>query len=168
MKLWMNAGRLVALHEASGAWGVVESDWDHDVPAFLADGGRRSDGPGRCWPVQTGSRAVRRSGSRTRRRRCGPSRRRPCGRWPVGSRSSPASSGEQWAQSSTAGPLHGLGAAVAYAARGESLGPGDVLSTGTLPGCCGLEMRRFPKAGDVVRLEVEAIGTLTNTIGRPR
>ena len=75
---------------------------------------------------------------------------------------------EQWAQSSTAGPLHGLGAAVAYAARGESLGAGDVLSTGTLPGCCGLEMRRFPKAGDVVRLEVEAIGTLTNTIGRPQ
>ena len=63
---------------------------------------------------------------------------------------------------------HGLGAAVAYAARGESLGAGDVLSTGTLPGCCGLEMRRFPKAGDVVRLEVEAIGTLTNTIGRPQ
>lgn len=75
--------------------------------------------------------------------------------------------GERWAQSSTAGPLHGLGAAVAYAARGESLGPGDVLSTGTLPGCCGLEMRRFPKGGDVVRLEVEAIGTLTNTIGQP-
>jgi 2-keto-4-pentenoate hydratase/2-oxohepta-3-ene-1,7-dioic acid hydratase in catechol pathway len=28
-------------------------------------------------------------------------------------------------------------------------------------------MRRFPKAGDVVRLEVESIGTLTNTIGQP-
>ncbi|MEE1765169.1 hypothetical protein [Streptomyces sp. SP18BB07] len=34
------------------------------------------------------------------------------------------------------------GAAVAYAARGESPGPGEVLSSGTLPGCCGLEMRR--------------------------
>lgn len=73
--------------------------------------------------------------------------------------------GEQWAQSSTAGPLHGLGAAVAYAACGESLRPGDVLSTGTLPGCCGLELRRFPRAGDEVRLEVDGIATLTNTIG---
>jgi 2-keto-4-pentenoate hydratase/2-oxohepta-3-ene-1,7-dioic acid hydratase in catechol pathway len=74
--------------------------------------------------------------------------------------------GEQWAQSSTAGPLHSLGAAVAYAARGESLSSGDVLSSGTLPGCCGLEMRRFPESGDEVRLEIEGMTTLTNTIGR--
>ncbi|MEU0425264.1 fumarylacetoacetate hydrolase family protein [Streptomyces canus] len=52
--------------------------------------------------------------------------------------------GEIWAQDSSASPLHDLGAAVAYAARGESLGPGKVLSSGTLPGCCGLEMRRSP------------------------
>ena len=78
--------------------------------------------------------------------------------------------GEVWAQSSTANPLHDLGAAVAYAARGESLSAGDVLSSGTLPGCCGLEMRRFPKAGDEVRLEIDGIGSLTNTVdpaGRP-
>ncbi|MBK3565207.1 SDR family NAD(P)-dependent oxidoreductase [Streptomyces sp. MBT62] len=77
--------------------------------------------------------------------------------------------GEVWAQSSTTSPLHDLGAAVAYAARGESLGPGEVLSSGTLPGSCGLEMRRFPRPGDEVRLELDlgAGGpvTLTNTLG---
>ncbi|MER6952396.1 MULTISPECIES: fumarylacetoacetate hydrolase family protein [unclassified Streptomyces] len=81
--------------------------------------------------------------------------------------------GEVWAQSSTASPLHDLGAAVAYAARGESVGPGEVLSSGTLPGCCGLEMRRFPCPGDEVRLELELGAgkpvTVTNTLGaRPR
>jgi 2-keto-4-pentenoate hydratase/2-oxohepta-3-ene-1,7-dioic acid hydratase in catechol pathway len=73
--------------------------------------------------------------------------------------------GEQWAQSTTANPLHSLGDAVAYAARGEALGPGEVLSSGTLPGLCGLEMRRFPGPGDIVRLEVDGLGSLTNTIG---
>jgi 2-keto-4-pentenoate hydratase/2-oxohepta-3-ene-1,7-dioic acid hydratase in catechol pathway len=73
--------------------------------------------------------------------------------------------GEQWAQSTTANPLHSLGDAVAYAARGEVLGPGEVLSSGTLPGLCGLEMRRFPGPGDIVRLEVDGLGSLTNTIG---
>ncbi|QJY46064.1 SDR family NAD(P)-dependent oxidoreductase [Pseudonocardia broussonetiae] len=73
--------------------------------------------------------------------------------------------GEKWAESTTAGPLHDLGAAVVYAARGESLGAGDVLSSGTLPGCCGLEMRRFPSPGDEVRLEIDGLATLTNVIG---
>uniref|UniRef100_UPI00397AF383 fumarylacetoacetate hydrolase family protein n=1 Tax=Amycolatopsis sp. cmx-4-68 TaxID=2790938 RepID=UPI00397AF383 len=73
--------------------------------------------------------------------------------------------GEVWAHGSTQNPRHGLGAAVAYAACGESLGAGDVLSTGTLPGCCGLEMRRFPGSGDEVRLEIDGIGSLTNRIG---
>lgn len=79
--------------------------------------------------------------------------------------------GSEWANSTTASALHDLGSAVAYAARGERLHPGDVLSSGTLPGLCGLEMRRFPQPGDEVRLELDlAEGdpiTLTNVLGRP-
>ncbi len=77
--------------------------------------------------------------------------------------------GEVWAQGSSASPTHELGAAVAYAARGEWLAPGDVLSSGTLPGLCGLELRRFPQPGDVVRLELDLGAgepvTLTNPLG---
>lgn len=80
--------------------------------------------------------------------------------------------GELSFKSTTRGPMYDLGAAVAYAARGESLGPGDVLSSGTVPGLCGLESCRFPRPGDEVRLELDlAEGepiTLTNTIGRLR
>ena len=76
--------------------------------------------------------------------------------------------GALWAEGSSAAPTHDLGAAVAYAARGEWLEPGDVLSSGTLPGLCGLEMRRFPRRGDEIRLELDLDGgdpvTLTNTL----
>ncbi|MBA5639133.1 fumarylacetoacetate hydrolase family protein [Duganella sp. LX20W] len=72
--------------------------------------------------------------------------------------------GDVWCEGSTANSMYGLGDMVAYAAWGESLRAGDVLSTGTLPGCCGLELGRFPQAGDAVRLEIDGIGTLTNTI----
>jgi 2-keto-4-pentenoate hydratase/2-oxohepta-3-ene-1,7-dioic acid hydratase in catechol pathway len=74
--------------------------------------------------------------------------------------------GTVWCEGTTAAPVHRLGAAVAYAAMGETLYPGDLLSTGTLPGCSGLELCRFPLPGDEVRLEIDGIGALANRIGR--
>jgi hypothetical protein len=43
--------------------------------------------------------------------------------------------------------------------------PADVLSTGTLPGCCGPELDRWLKPDDLVELEVPELGTLANRIG---
>lgn len=65
---------------------------------------------------------------------------------------------------------------VAFAARGAWIGPGDVIGSGTCGGGCLMEMwgrnqRREPaplKPGDEVRLDVEGIGTLTNTVGDPQ
>lgn len=73
--------------------------------------------------------------------------------------------GKVWCEGSTQNPLFDLGEMVAYASMGETLYPGDVLSTGTLPGCCGLELGRFPQPGDTVQLEIDDLGVLTNTIG---
>lgn len=61
---------------------------------------------------------------------------------------------------------------IAYVSRSETLYPGEFFGsgTGTIPEsgknrrCCGLEMGRYLKAGDSVELEVERIGTLTNSI----
>ena len=36
---------------------------------------------------------------------------------------------------------------------------------GTLPGGCGLELDRWLKPGDEVRLEIEGVGTLSNPVG---
>jgi 2-keto-4-pentenoate hydratase/2-oxohepta-3-ene-1,7-dioic acid hydratase in catechol pathway len=73
--------------------------------------------------------------------------------------------GETWVETTSAGAAFSLGDLVAHASAGERLGPGDVLGTGTLPGGCGLELDRWIKPGDVVELELERLGTLTNTIG---
>jgi 2-keto-4-pentenoate hydratase/2-oxohepta-3-ene-1,7-dioic acid hydratase in catechol pathway len=73
--------------------------------------------------------------------------------------------GETWSETSTAGAAHSLGDLVAYASRGERLGAGDVFATGTLPRGCGLELDRWVQPGDVVELELEELGTLTNTVG---
>lgn len=79
--------------------------------------------------------------------------------------------GELWCEGSTARPAHDVGAMLAYASAGERLEPGDVISTGTMPGCCGLECDRWIQPGQTVELEIDGIGTLTNRIdadGVPR
>lgn len=75
--------------------------------------------------------------------------------------------GEVWAEGSTAGAEHDVGAMVQYASLGERLEAGDVLSTGTMPGCCGLELDRWIAPGQTVRLEIDGIGSLTNRVVRP-
>lgn len=79
--------------------------------------------------------------------------------------------GEVWCEGATAGALHDVGAMLAHASAGERLHPGDVISTGTMPGCCGLELDRWIRVGQAVELEIDGIGTLRNRISaeaRPR
>jgi 2-keto-4-pentenoate hydratase/2-oxohepta-3-ene-1,7-dioic acid hydratase in catechol pathway len=72
--------------------------------------------------------------------------------------------GEVWCEGATANPAHDIGEMLAYASKGERLDAGDVISTGTMPGCCGLELERWVKPGQNVELEIDGIGTLTNRI----
>ena len=72
--------------------------------------------------------------------------------------------GELWCEGTTAGPQHDIGAMLAYASAGERLEPGDVISTGTMPGCCGLEVDRWIQPGQTVELEIDGIGTVANRI----
>jgi len=72
--------------------------------------------------------------------------------------------GELWCEGSTAGAQHDVGAMLAHVSAGERLGAGDVFSTGTMPGCCGLELERWLKPGQTVELEIDRIGSLTNRI----
>jgi 2-keto-4-pentenoate hydratase/2-oxohepta-3-ene-1,7-dioic acid hydratase in catechol pathway len=72
--------------------------------------------------------------------------------------------GEVWCEGTPANPQHSLGAMLAYASAGEKLDAGDVISTGTMPGCCGLELGRWIQPGQTVQLEIDGIGTLTNRI----
>ncbi len=72
--------------------------------------------------------------------------------------------GEVWCEGRTAGAAHDVGAMLAYASAGERLEPGDTFSTGTMPGCCGLELDRWIQPGQTIELEIDGIGTLTNKL----
>lgn len=72
--------------------------------------------------------------------------------------------GEIWCKGKTAGASYEPWEMVSYAAMGETLYPGDILATGCLPGCSGLELGRFPQRGDLIQLEIDGLGTLTNRI----
>jgi 2-keto-4-pentenoate hydratase/2-oxohepta-3-ene-1,7-dioic acid hydratase in catechol pathway len=72
--------------------------------------------------------------------------------------------GEVWCEGATAGAAHDVGAMLAYASAGERLEPGDTISTGTMPGCCGLELDRWIRPGQTVELEIDGIGPLRNQI----
>ncbi len=72
--------------------------------------------------------------------------------------------GEVWCEGTTAGAAHDVGAMLAYASAGERLEPGDTFSTGTMPGCCGLELDRWIQPGQTVELEIDGIGTLANRV----
>ncbi len=64
-------------------------------------------------------------------------------------------------------PRYDITEAVAYASLGETLHPGEVMATGTFPGCCALESDQWPQPGDRVALEIDGVGRLENPIGQP-
>jgi len=65
--------------------------------------------------------------------------------------------------SHTSQMIFSLAEQVAHLSTRITLHPGDLILTGT-PAGVGLAKREFLKAGDVVRVWIERIGTLTNTI----
>ncbi|HEY1932390.1 MAG TPA: fumarylacetoacetate hydrolase family protein [Acetobacteraceae bacterium] len=72
--------------------------------------------------------------------------------------------GEEWARTTTAGMLHSLEQIIAFVSRNETLHAGEIIASGTVGGCCGLEMGRFLADGNTIELEVEHIGVLRNKV----
>lgn len=76
--------------------------------------------------------------------------------------------GQSWSSTSTRGMRYTPAEMLAWASRGETLHPGELLSSGTAPGGSGVELDRWLSPGDVLTFHVEGIGSLTNPIGRWR
>ena len=72
--------------------------------------------------------------------------------------------GEEWGSGSSADMQFSMEEIVEYISRDETLFPGDVIGSGTVPGCCGLELDRWIQPGDVVELEADGIGVLRNRV----
>lgn len=72
--------------------------------------------------------------------------------------------GELVAEPASAEAHWSLGEALAHASRSERLYPGEFFGSGTLPGGSGIELGRLLKAGDVIELGIEGIGSVSNRI----
>jgi 2-keto-4-pentenoate hydratase/2-oxohepta-3-ene-1,7-dioic acid hydratase in catechol pathway len=72
--------------------------------------------------------------------------------------------GESMQNGSSKTMVYGVAFLVSYLSQFMSLHPGDVISTGTPPGVgLGMKPQRFLKAGDVVELGIEGLGSQTQT-----
>nr|WP_325265629.1 fumarylacetoacetate hydrolase family protein [uncultured Rhizobium sp.] len=72
--------------------------------------------------------------------------------------------GEKMQNGSSKTMVYGVAFLVSYLSQFMSLHPGDVISTGTPPGVgLGLKPPRFLKAGDVVELGIDGLGTQKQT-----
>ncbi|KQZ15407.1 2-hydroxyhepta-2,4-diene-1,7-dioate isomerase [Mesorhizobium sp. Root554] len=73
--------------------------------------------------------------------------------------------GETMQNGSTKTMVYGVAHLVSYLSQFMSLQPGDIISTGTPPGVgLGMKPQRFLKAGDVVELGIEGLGTQKQNI----
>jgi 2-keto-4-pentenoate hydratase/2-oxohepta-3-ene-1,7-dioic acid hydratase in catechol pathway len=58
-----------------------------------------------------------------------------------------------------------IGEALAHASKSTRLYPGEFFGSGTFPSGAGVEYTNFRlRVGDVVRLEIDEVGSITNTI----
>ncbi len=76
--------------------------------------------------------------------------------------------GQQVAQCSTRGARYTLAEAIAFASKDETLHPGELFGSGTLPGGSGMETGRWLKPGDHLELAIDGVGSLGATVGARR
>ncbi|MFT5525972.1 MAG: 2-keto-4-pentenoate hydratase/2-oxohepta-3-ene-1,7-dioic acid hydratase in catechol pathway, partial [Pirellulaceae bacterium] len=74
--------------------------------------------------------------------------------------------GQSWSRGNTGGIQYTFEEMIEYISKDETLYPGDFIGSGTIPDCCGLELDRWLRDGDVVELEVAGIGCLRNKVKR--
>jgi 2-keto-4-pentenoate hydratase/2-oxohepta-3-ene-1,7-dioic acid hydratase in catechol pathway len=59
--------------------------------------------------------------------------------------------------------VHTIAEQIAYLSRHVTLYPGDIIATGT-PAGVGMPRQEFLKAGDVIKIEIDGLGTLTHSM----
>jgi 2-keto-4-pentenoate hydratase/2-oxohepta-3-ene-1,7-dioic acid hydratase in catechol pathway len=74
--------------------------------------------------------------------------------------------GEVWTDSSSAGRQFSFEDLIVHVSQSETIHAGELWGSGTVTGGSGLELNRWLKPGDLVELEIEGIGVLSNRIVR--
>jgi 2-keto-4-pentenoate hydratase/2-oxohepta-3-ene-1,7-dioic acid hydratase in catechol pathway len=73
--------------------------------------------------------------------------------------------GEEWGRARSSDAHWTWADMLVHVSSSEDIYPGDVYGSGTPGGCCGLDLGRRLEPGDVVDLEIENIGVLSNWMG---
>ncbi len=71
---------------------------------------------------------------------------------------------EVWSDGTLGAMQHSFADMIEHLSQNLYVHPGDMLGSGTVGMGCGLEMDRYLEPGDMVELEVEGIGTLSNKL----
>lgn len=74
--------------------------------------------------------------------------------------------GKEVMSGTTAGSQHDFARCIEHVSQSETIYPGEIFGLGTVDYGCGFESDTYLSAGDLVELEVEGIGTLTNRLVR--
>lgn len=74
--------------------------------------------------------------------------------------------GEEWSRGNSSAMQFRFEEMISAISQDETLYPGDVIGSGTVPTGCGLELDRWIQPGDVVELEVERLGVLRSRVVR--
>jgi 2-keto-4-pentenoate hydratase/2-oxohepta-3-ene-1,7-dioic acid hydratase in catechol pathway len=74
--------------------------------------------------------------------------------------------GETWCDNNSSTIHWKFSDMIAHISKSETLHPGEVIGSGTVGFGCGLEHLRFLNDGDVVELEIEHIGVISNKVVR--
>ncbi|TAK84105.1 MAG: FAA hydrolase family protein [Betaproteobacteria bacterium] len=72
--------------------------------------------------------------------------------------------GKPWVTTNTSGMLHTFADMIAFISKDETLHAGELIGSGTVGGCSGLEIDHFLESGDTVELQVSRIGVLRNKV----
>jgi 2-keto-4-pentenoate hydratase/2-oxohepta-3-ene-1,7-dioic acid hydratase in catechol pathway len=75
--------------------------------------------------------------------------------------------GEKWSRGSTGQMDHRFEDVLVHASRNQTVHPGEIFGSGTVPTGCGLESDRYFEDGDTIELEIDRIGILRNRLVKP-
>lgn len=75
--------------------------------------------------------------------------------------------GAEWSRGNTGMMDHKFEGVLAHLSRNQTIQPGEIFGSGTVPSGCGLEHNKYLSDGDTIELEVEGIGVLRNRIVKP-
>jgi 2-keto-4-pentenoate hydratase/2-oxohepta-3-ene-1,7-dioic acid hydratase in catechol pathway len=74
--------------------------------------------------------------------------------------------GEVWSEGTSADMLFTFPELISYLSKDDALYPGEFIGSGTVGFGSGVELGRWIKPGDLIELEVEGIGVLSNCVER--